>query len=151
MPARSELFGLVSHARINPALQREVPFENVFPGYYWTRSTCSRWEDQAWHLHLGGAREFRGMNTDPIWFGRRDQHIRELDSLVDISCHHPVLPARHPFGTVPDGCWFSATSAYEPSYAAVVYWKDGAVGAGYKHYATFIAWAVCASVTGEAA
>jgi hypothetical protein len=243
MPARSELFSLVSHARINPALPREAPFENVFPGYYWTMSTCSGLENQAWYLHLGGARVFRGMKhgsymvwpvrstrppgdgsadsdmavdrqgpmhhrlklvsidesktgaekrflsranrihdrrTGLIWLKMTDPsrgavswpealerirdlnagqstgsndwrlpNIRELESLIDISRHHPALADRHPFGTVPEGCWSSTTSVYEPRYAWVVYWKDGAVGVGYKRHATFNAWAVRGNGDGE--
>jgi hypothetical protein len=236
LPARSELFSMVSHARTNPALPDEAPFENVFPGYYWTSSTCSGFEDQAWYLHLGGARVFRGMKhgsymvwpvrsartceersadngksvcrqgqrrhrckpvsidlsasgnqkrflsranrihdrrTGLIWLKTADFHrgavtwpealermrdlnaeqptgrsdwrlpnIRELESLVDVSRHHPALADDHPFGSVPDGCWSSTTSVYEPRYAWVVYWQDGSVGVGYKRHATFDAWAV---------
>ena len=61
LPNRSELFGLVSHAHVNPALPRPSPFENVFHGYYWTSSGCSGLENQAWYVHLGGGRVFRGM------------------------------------------------------------------------------------------
>jgi len=61
LPERRELFSLVSHERINPALPFEAPFENVFAGYYWTADTCSRLKDQAWYIHLGGGRIQRGM------------------------------------------------------------------------------------------
>lgn len=61
LPNRRELFSLVSHARINPALPEGHPFNNVFNGYYWTSTTCSRLPDQAWYVHLGGARVFKGM------------------------------------------------------------------------------------------
>jgi hypothetical protein len=61
LPSRGELFGLISHAHINPALPYGAPFENVFTGYYWTATTCSRLEDQAWYIHLGGGRIYRGM------------------------------------------------------------------------------------------
>jgi hypothetical protein len=236
LPARGELFSLISHARINPALPRVAPFENVFSGYYWSSSICSGLEDQAWYLHLGGARVFRGMKhgsymvwpvrsartpgavsadankaahrqeqtghlrkpvstdqskpggakrflsranrihdrrTGLIWLKMTDPsrgavswseslerirdlnagpstgsndwrlpNIRELESLVDISRHHPALAAGHPFGTAPDGCWSSTTSVYEPRYAWVVYWKDGSVGVGFKRHASFNAWAV---------
>lgn len=61
LPNRRELFGLISHARVNPALPADHPFENVFPGYYWSGTTVARLPDQAWYLHLGGARLFKGM------------------------------------------------------------------------------------------
>jgi hypothetical protein len=61
LPNRRELFSLVSHATVNPALPAGHPFENVFPGYYWTSTTVVRLPDQAWYVHLGGARLFKGM------------------------------------------------------------------------------------------
>jgi hypothetical protein len=61
LPNRRELFSLVSHERINPALPQGHPYVNVFAGYYWTSTTCSRLPDQAWYVHLGGARVFKGM------------------------------------------------------------------------------------------
>jgi hypothetical protein len=61
LPNRRELFSLVGHGRINPALDENHPFHNVFPGYYWTSTTCARTPDQAWYIHLGGARVHKGM------------------------------------------------------------------------------------------
>ncbi len=61
LPNRRELFSLISLSRINPALPEGHPFENVFPGYYWSASTCARLPDQAWYVHLGGAKVYRGM------------------------------------------------------------------------------------------
>jgi hypothetical protein len=61
LPDRSALFSLVSHQCVNPSLPLQHPFKNVFPGYYWTSDTCSRLQDQAWYVHLGGGRVFRGM------------------------------------------------------------------------------------------
>jgi hypothetical protein len=61
LPLRRELFTLISHEVINPALPKNHPFENVFPGYYWTRTPCRRLPDQAWYIHLGGGRIYRGM------------------------------------------------------------------------------------------
>ena len=46
---------------INPSLPTGAPFENVFAGYYWTATTCSRFKNQAWYIHLGGGRIYRGM------------------------------------------------------------------------------------------
>jgi hypothetical protein len=61
LPSRRELFTLISHDFINPALPKNHPFENVFPGYYWTRTPCRRLPDQAWYIHLGGGRIYHGM------------------------------------------------------------------------------------------
>ena len=207
LPTRRELFSLVSHQNVNPALPQNHPFENVFPGYYWTSQASARLPDQAWYLHLGGARIYRGIQkgayliwpvagptpngllpddrfqvredmvrdrlTGLSWTQRpspdaqplsweaalasaaelnrsrcgnlsnwRLPNIRELESLVDLSCHSPALPAGHPFAIVPEGCWSSTTSVYEPRYAWVLYLRDGAVGVGFKPQATFSAWGV---------
>ena len=61
IPNRKELFSLMSHHTINPSLPAGHPFTSVFAGYYWTSSTCARLPDQAWYIHLGGARVFKGM------------------------------------------------------------------------------------------
>lgn len=61
LPNRRELFSLISRRRINPALPAGHPFEHVFHGYYWTGTTCARLPEQAWYVHLGGARVFKGM------------------------------------------------------------------------------------------
>jgi len=63
VPERHELFSLVSHANINPALPAGHPFVNVFPGYYWTATLCARLPRQAWYVHLGGGRLFKGMKA----------------------------------------------------------------------------------------
>lgn len=61
LPGRRELFSLLSHSRINPALPEGHPFTDVFDGYYWTATPCAGWPRQAWYIHLGGARVFKGM------------------------------------------------------------------------------------------
>jgi hypothetical protein len=61
LPSRNELFEIVSHYNINPALPEAHPFVNVFPGYYWTGTACARLANQAWYVHLGGARVQRGI------------------------------------------------------------------------------------------
>lgn len=61
LPNRRELFSLVSHEAINPSLPPAHPFVDIFSGYYWTSSSCARLPDQAWYIHLGGARVFKGM------------------------------------------------------------------------------------------
>jgi hypothetical protein len=61
IPSRRELFTLVSHDTFNPVLPQGGPFINVFPGYYWTSTPCSRLQDQAWYVHFGGGRVMKGM------------------------------------------------------------------------------------------
>jgi hypothetical protein len=61
LPNRRELLSLLCYDRINPALPAAHPFANVFPGYYWTSTTCCRLPTQAWYIHLGGARVYKGM------------------------------------------------------------------------------------------
>jgi len=61
LPNRRELFSLIDHARINPAVARSDIFENIFHGYYWTSTSCARLPAQAWYVHLGGAKVYRGM------------------------------------------------------------------------------------------
>ena len=61
LPDRKTLFSLISHQHVNPSLPKGHLFESVFPGYYWTADTCARLPDQAWYIHLGGGRIFRGM------------------------------------------------------------------------------------------
>ena len=61
LPNRKELLSVTSHETINPSLPPYHPFENVFNSYYWTSTSCARLPDQAWYIHLGGARVFKGM------------------------------------------------------------------------------------------
>lgn len=63
LPERCELFSLISHANINPALPTDNPFFNVFSGYYWTATACARLVRQAWYVHFGGGRVFKGMKA----------------------------------------------------------------------------------------
>ncbi|MGB5156093.1 DUF1566 domain-containing protein [Desulfobacterium sp. N47] len=69
LPNRKELFSLMSHETINPSLPSSHPFANVFSGYYWTSTSCARLPNQAWYIHLGGARVFKGMkhNSYMVW------------------------------------------------------------------------------------
>ena len=61
LPNRRERFSLVSHERINPTLPAGHPFANVFHGYYWSANTCARLPAQAWYVHFGGGKIYRGM------------------------------------------------------------------------------------------
>jgi hypothetical protein len=209
LPHRNELFGIVSHANINPALPDTHPFVNVFPGYYWTATPCVRLPDQVWYVHLGGARVQRGIKqgsylvwpvrggndmtleatgkprfqdiggtvldllTGLSWIKDADAmhrsvgwadavdgaeklnrsntyeycdwrlpNIRELASLVDMGQHTPALSKNHPFINLRQAYWSSTTSIYDPRYAWVVEFTDGAVGVGFKPLSEFHAWYV---------
>jgi hypothetical protein len=61
LPNRGQLFSLVSHMETNPALPKGHPFINVFSGYYWTSTEVARYPLQAWYVHFGGGRVFKGM------------------------------------------------------------------------------------------
>ena len=61
LPNRRELLSIVSYNTVNPSIAADHPFKNVFPGYYWTSTSCRRLPDQAWYIHMGGARVFKGM------------------------------------------------------------------------------------------
>ena len=69
LPDRRELFSIVSRDTINPSLPAGHPFFDIFPGYYWTSTSCARVPDQAWYIHFGGARVFKGMkhNAYMVW------------------------------------------------------------------------------------
>lgn len=69
LPNRRELLSLLSHNHINPSLPQPHPFVNIFHGYYWTSTTCVRLPRQAWYIHLGGARVFKGLkqNSYMVW------------------------------------------------------------------------------------
>jgi hypothetical protein len=63
LPSRKELFSIVSHQFVNPSLPKGHPFGNVFHGYYWTRTESARLLNQAWYVHLGGGKVYRGMKN----------------------------------------------------------------------------------------
>ena len=61
LPRRDELFSLISHSRVNPAVVSPDQFQNLFNGYYWTATRCARYPNQAWYIHMGGGRIVKGM------------------------------------------------------------------------------------------
>lgn len=69
LPSRPELVSLISREAIHPSLPPGHPFLQVFHGYYWTATACARLPGQAWYVHLGGARIFKGMkaNSYMVW------------------------------------------------------------------------------------
>ena len=101
LPNRKELFSLVSHAKKNPSLPEGHPFINVFSGYYWTSTTCSRLPRQAWYVHLGGARVFKGMKHGSymVWPVRNGcEGLVALPRSGQQQCYDEignVIPCRH--------------------------------------------------------
>jgi len=55
MPNRRELHSLLSYQSCKPSLPTGHPFEEVFPGWYWTSNPA-----YAWYIHMAGARMFYG-------------------------------------------------------------------------------------------
>lgn len=76
LPNRRELNSLISREAVNPSLPHGHPFVDIFNGYYWTSTTCARLPGQAWYVHLGGARVFKGMkyNSYMVWPVRTGNH-----------------------------------------------------------------------------
>jgi hypothetical protein len=113
--------------------------KDTLTGLYWTETVtnapCS-WEDAFRKVDMLNETHHEDI---ACW---RLPNIRELESLVDPSCHSPALPDGHPFKNVQIGYWSSTTSVYEPRYAWVLYMQDGAIGVGFKPEPTFSAWAV---------
>ncbi|WP_022853277.1 Lcl C-terminal domain-containing protein [Thermodesulfatator atlanticus] len=58
LPNRRELESLIFFEAKNPALPPELPFENVFHGWYWTSTTAVINPQYAWNIHFGGGRIF---------------------------------------------------------------------------------------------
>ena len=115
-------------------------------GLGWAKNEISASGPLTWNDTLDFVAGMNGGNArgDTSW---RLPNIRELESLIDLRRHTPALSEDHPFGRVPEGCWSSTTSVYEPRYAWVVYMQDGAVGVGYKRHPEFHAWAVRGGAT----
>jgi hypothetical protein len=87
LPERRELFSLISHAGINPSLPEDHPFCDVFHGYYWTATPCSRLPRQAWYVHLGGGRVFKGMKHGSymVWpVGARPEPLPRSTSRFEV-------------------------------------------------------------------
>lgn len=101
LPNRRELFSLISHRSINPALPAGHPFDRVFNGYYWTGTTCARLPEQAWYVHLGGARVFKGMKHGSymVWLVRSmpdfPQAVWRSGQTVCYSAAFQPEPCRH--------------------------------------------------------
>ncbi len=60
LPNRRELRSLVSYQVARPALPSGHPFQNVFPGWYWSSTSYASNPAHAWYVHMDGARMFYG-------------------------------------------------------------------------------------------
>ncbi len=107
-------------------------------GLVWTRSADLAGNPVTWKAALDLAADLAARDGLP-W---RLPSINELESLVDASRHSPALPAGHPFEHVPEACWSSSTSFFEPDWAYCLYFHKGAVGVGYKPNPEFAVWLV---------
>ncbi len=89
LPNRRELFSLIDHSRINPSISGFDMFENIFHGYYWTSTTCVRVPSQAWYVHLGGAKVYRGMKyaSYMVWPVRVEREPAAVFKTGQRSCY----------------------------------------------------------------
>ncbi|MFW6054938.1 MAG: DUF1566 domain-containing protein [Thermodesulfobacteriota bacterium] len=89
VPNRRELHSLVSLDNINPCLPREHPFIRVFTSYYWTSTSCSRLPAQAWYVHFGGARVFKGLKREScmLWPVRTGTGPAAVFKTGQVSCY----------------------------------------------------------------
>jgi hypothetical protein len=134
LPNRKELFSLMSHETVNPSLPPSHPFTNVFDGYYWTSTTCARLPNQAWYIHLGGARVFKGMkkNSYMVWPGRVSLSAR-ISKTGQRRCYDQngkIVDCKNTFqdGEFQSGVWLDGTARFTEK-----------VGVVYDH-ATGLAW-----------
>lgn len=69
MPSRRELFSLLSHVRVDPALSKGNLFANVNLGDYWTSTTQARLSNNAWQVDMGKGRVHTAMKhkSAMIW------------------------------------------------------------------------------------
>ena len=90
LPNRRELFSIISHETIHPSLAPFHPFVNVFSGYYWTSTSCARLPDQAWYIHLGGARVFKGMKYGSymVWPVRLSENFSKVIQTGQRNCYN---------------------------------------------------------------
>jgi hypothetical protein len=121
LPNRRELFSLMSHETINPSLPPAHPFVQVFTGYYWTSTSCARLPSQAWYVHLGGARVFKGRKQDSymVWPVRiaeqvdtavfqTGQHRCYDGNGAEIGCRNTGQDGEYQAGRQPDASRFRA-------------------------------------------
>jgi len=124
LPNRRELFSLMSHEAINPSLPQGHPFIYVFTGYYWTSTSCARLPNQAWYIHLGGARVFKGMKYGSymVWPTRIADH---LDSQVfrtgQRSCYNKNGDIVDCHNTGQDGEFQSGLQSNQPRFIENTY------------------------------
>jgi hypothetical protein len=120
LPNRKELFSLVSHTKTNPSLPAGHPFVHVFSGYYWTSTTCSRLHREAWYVHLGGARLFKGMKHGSymVWPVRSEEKgVVELPRSGQQLCYDETQEVISCIGSGQDGALQIGFEWPEPRFA----------------------------------
>jgi hypothetical protein len=120
LPNRKEFFSLLSHSHINPALTKGHPFVNVFSGYYWSSTTCCRLPGQAWYIHLGGARVFKGMKhaSYMVWPARSAKKgTLQLPHSGQQVCYNPSEKVIQCSGSSQDGDMQMGYSRPDPRFS----------------------------------
>jgi hypothetical protein len=148
LPNRRELFSLISHDRINPCLppsHPSHPFINVFTGYYWTATSCTRLPDQAGYIHLGGARVFLGLkrNAYMVWPVRVPQgtatNLLQTGQQVCYGADGTIIACAD---TGQDGEFQAGSSGGSPRFT-----EDGQL---VRDHATGLIWLKNANINGDA-
>ena len=119
LPNRREMYSLIDLETINPSLPPDHPFVDVFNGYYWTSTSCARLPDQAWYIHLGGARVFKGMkyNAYMIWPVRlADTGGSTIASTGQRHCYDPTGNVIHCLNTGQDAEYRSGRQPSGPRF-----------------------------------
>jgi hypothetical protein len=114
---------------------------DLMTGLEWIKDADVMGKSVNWTDALEGAKELNRSKT----YGCSDwriPNIRELNSLVDLNRFSPALSYKHPFFNLRQAYWSGTTSVYEPRYAWVVEFKDGALGVGFKPLQEFNVWYV---------
>jgi hypothetical protein len=112
--------------------------EDLMTGLCWSRQASLTGKQVSWASAMKAVKDMARQSGER-W---RMPTIQELESLTDCSQFSPALPAEHPFIEVPEACWSSTTSGFDPDWVFCLYWKKGAVGVGYKTNEDFHVWAV---------
>jgi len=126
LPNRREMFSLMSHEAINPSLPYGHPFIYVFTGYYWTSTSCVRLPNQAWYIHLGGARVFKGMKYGSymVWPVRIADHLNsqvQIFKTGQINCYDENGNIVDCHNTGQDGEFQSGLKSNQPRFIENTY------------------------------
>ncbi len=121
LPDRKELFSLVSHVCINPSLPVKHPFFNVFTGYYWSSTPSARFPSQAWYVHFGGGRVFKGMKHGSymVWPVRTNlTGLPKVGRSGETKNDNETGQLSTSDGTRQDGAWQQGASYLRPRFSS---------------------------------